>query len=334
MLQRLVLPAAAGLALLIATSGPIAAQTGGQKPPPQSNGPREATVAQDGSGTYRTVQEAIAAAPTGTREHPAVIHVKPGTYWERLYVQREKRFLRLVGEDAKKTVVTFDLTASAIGPDGKPIGTFRTPTAEIDGDDFTAENLTFENSAGNRGQALAVRVDGDRAVFRHCRFLGWQDTILCNRGRHYFEDCEIAGAVDFIFGAATAYFDRCRIRCLGSGYVTAASTPQDQPAGFVFRRCEITGASSEVKTYLGRPWRDYANVVFLECEMSAVVRPEGWSNWRGTQRDRTARFTEYRSAGQGADPAARVPWSRQLSEDEARRLTPERVLAGSDRWKP
>ena len=109
-----------------------------------------------------------------------------------------------MGEDAAKTILTFDLHANMTGTDGKPITTFRTPSTQIDADDVTLENITFQNSAGPVGQALAIRVDGDRIVFRRCRFLGWQDTILLNRGRQYFEDCYIEGHVDFIFGAATA----------------------------------------------------------------------------------------------------------------------------------
>src|SRR3712207_915653 len=150
--------------------------------------PVELVVAADGSAKYKTVQEAVMAVPAGTAEGPVVIRIKPGTYKELVYVQREKRFFKFVGEDASKTVITYDLNANIVGRDGKPIGTFRTPTVQIDADDFTAENITFENSAGPVGQALAVRVDGDRVVFRNCRFLGWQDTILLNRGRHYFED--------------------------------------------------------------------------------------------------------------------------------------------------
>jgi len=118
-----------------------------------------------------------------------------------IYIQHEKRFVHLIGENAEKTVLTYDLNANLIGKDGKPIGTFRTPSTVVDADDFTAENLTFENSAGPVGQALAIRVDGDRVVFRNCRFLGWQDTILLNHGRQYFEDCYITGHVDFIFAA-------------------------------------------------------------------------------------------------------------------------------------
>ena len=128
-------------------------------------------VAADGSGQFKTVQEAIMAVPRAAAK-PVLIHIKPGTYRELIYVQREKRFFRLVGEDPEKTILTYNLCATNKGPDGKPIGTFRTPSTTIDADDFTAENITFENSAGPVGQALAIRVDGDRAAFRNCRFLG------------------------------------------------------------------------------------------------------------------------------------------------------------------
>ncbi len=213
--------------------------------------PINLTVAADGSGQFRTVEEAIMTAPSGSRTSPVIIHLKPGTYKELIYVQREKRFLHLMGEDPQKTVLTYDLNANLTNFNGKPIGTFRTPSTTIDADDFTAENITFENSAGAVGQALAIRVDGDRAVFRNCQFLGWQDTILLNRGRQYFKNCYIAGHVDFIFGAATAWFEKCHIHCLGDGYITAASTPADQPFGFVFSNCKITGDKPETRTFLG-----------------------------------------------------------------------------------
>jgi pectinesterase len=296
--------------------------------------PVELVVAADGSGKYRTVQEAVMAVPAGTADNPVVIRIKPGTYKEIVYVQREKRFFKLVGEDASKTVITYDLNANIKGVDGKPIGTFRTPSVQIDADDFTAENITFENSAGPVGQALAVRVDGDRVIFRNCRFLGWQDTILLNRGRHYFENCYIAGHVDFIFGAATAFFERCHIHSLKDGYLTAASTPDNQPYGFVFSHCKITTETPNVKTYLGRPWRAYSSVTFLNTEMPESVRPEGWHNWSLPEREKTARYAEFGSTGPGAKQAARVPWARRLTRGEAQAITPQKVLAGADGWNP
>ena len=291
-------------------------------------------VAADGSGDFKSVQEAIMAVPISTLRNWSTIHIKPGIYKELIYVQRERGLVRLVGEDAEKTVLTFDLHANLKGLDGKPIGTFRTPSTVIDADDFTAENITFENSAGPVGQALAIRIDGDRVAFRNCRFLGWQDTILANRGRHYFEHCYIAGHVDFIFGGATAFFDACHIHCLSNGYITAASTPQEHAFGLVFSTCRITGSSPEVKTYLGRPWRAFASVTFLNTEMTDVVRPEGWNNWKDPAREKTARYAEFGSSGPGADPKARAKWSRQLTAAEAKAMTIEKVLGGSGGWNP
>jgi len=294
-----------------------------------------AVVAADGSGQFRTVQEAVNAAPqAGPGARPWVIRVKPGTYRELVYVQREKRLVRLVGDDPARTILVFGLYASLPGGDGRPIGTFRTPTLWIDADDFEVDNLTIANSAGPRGQALALRVDGDRVVFRNCRFQGWQDTILGNRGRHYFEGCTISGAVDFILGAATEFYQSCAINCLGNGYITAASTPAGQPFGLVFADCTISGGDAGVRTYLGRPWRAFASVTYLRTQMTAVVRPAGWHNWGKPDREKTARYAECGSTGPGAANAARVPWARTPGPAEAAAITVDRVLGGGDGWKP
>lgn len=267
------------------------------------------------------------SVPSGAATNPVVIHIKPGIYHELVYVQREKSYFHLIGDDAEHTVITFGLYAGMTNLDGKPLGTFKTPTATIDADHFTADNITFENSAGPVGQALAIRVDGDHAAFHHCRFLGWQDTILLNRGRQYFSDCYIAGHVDFIFGAATAWFENCQIHCLRSGYITAASTPAEQPYGFVFSHCQISGEPG-VKTFLGRPWRIHASVTWLNCQMSKVVRPEGWFDWKKPESHATVRYDEFDSTGPGANSSARVTWSRQLTAEEAATVTVERVLGG------
>jgi pectinesterase len=295
----------------------------------------DATVALGGSGQYKSIQEAISAAPmrTGAADPRWVILVKAGEYHERVYVQRERGNIALIGEDVGKTVLTYDLNANLPGPDGKPIGTFRTPTLQIDGDGFVVENLTIANAAGPVGQALALRVDGDRVAFRNCRFLGWQDTILVNRGRQYFENCYVEGHVDFIFGGATAFFSRCRIHALKDGYLTAASTPEGSAHGLVFADCQVTG-SAGVQTYLGRPWRDYAQTVFLRTEMSEVVRPAGWHNWNKPTAEQTTFYAEFGNTGPGAAPKARVPWAKLLTADAAAAFTAEKVLAGTDGWKP
>jgi pectinesterase len=294
---------------------------------------RTFVVASDGSGQYKSVQAAIMAVPISPTPDLWTILVKPGTYKEQIYIQRERGHLLLKGEDAEKTVLTFDLHANLPGTDGKPIGTFKTPSTWIDADDVTAEDLTFENSAGPVGQALAIRIDGDRVAFRRCRFIGWQDTIFINRGRQYFEGCTIMGHTDFIFGGATAFFEGCAIVCRRNGYITAASTPQDQPFGYIFRNCRITGETPEVRTYLGRPWRDFGSTVFLNTQMSEVVRPEGWHNWQAG-REKTARYAEFNSTGPGAGSKDRVPWARSLTEEQAKALTVENVLKGQDGWNP
>ncbi len=291
-------------------------------------------VAADGSARFKTVQAAIMAVPSGSNETPVIIHIAPGTYKELIYIQREKQFFKLIGDNATNTILTFDLYADITNAEGKPIGTFKTPSTTIDADDFTAENLTFENSAGPVGQALAIRVDGDRATFRNCRFLGWQDTILLNRGRQYFENCYIAGHVDFIFGAATAWFENCRINCLRDGYVTAASTPVDVPFGFVFSNCKITGDNPVVRTFLGRPWRINASTIYLNCEMSDVVRPVGWNDWNKPETHHTARYAEFNSTGPGANVTNRLEWAKALTKSEAQKITMETVLGGPDSWNP
>ena len=295
----------------------------------------DAVVAADGSGDFTSVQEAISKAPmtTGRGDPRWVILVKPGTYRERIHVQRERGNMLVIGEEAASTTIVFGLHANLPGEDGKPIGTFRTPTLWIDGDGMEWRNLTIANDAGPVGQALALRVDGDRVSFRGCRFLGWQDTILLNRGRQYFADCLIEGHVDFIFGGATAWFDRCTIRCLKDGYITAASTPDGVPHGFVFADCTITGEEG-VKTYLGRPWRDFARTVFLRTEMAAVVRPEGWHDWDKPRAHATTFYAESGSTGPGAVPESRVPWAKPLGSEGARALTSAAVLGGTDGWNP
>ena len=293
-------------------------------------------VALDGTGTFKSIQEAINAAPQLTSAADTwTIRIKPGVYRELIYVMREKRFVRLLGEDAEHTKIVGGLYAGMIGKDGQPIGTFRTPTVWIDADDFAVENLTIENDAGAVGQAVALRVDGDRVTFVRCRLMGWQDTVLSNRGRHYFEKCQISGAVDFIFGGGTAFFQSCDILCVGDGFITAASTLPYDEYGFVFADCQIRGADPNVRTYLGRPWRSFAAVTFLNTEMADVIHAEGWHNWDRPDREKTSRFVEIASHGAGAKFDQRVPWARTSSPaDNVAQPAPNTVLAGRDSWAP
>jgi pectinesterase len=216
------------------------------------------------------------------------------------------------------------------------------------GDDFRAEKITFQNTSGDHGQALALRMDGDRAVLKDCRMLGWQDTLMINNSRDYFTNCYVEGRVDFIYGSAAAVFDRCEIHSKNGGHVTAANTPKDHPFGFVFLNCKLTGAqnpwvgpdgvpantNSAPMADLGRPWRPYASVTYLNCELGAHIKPEGWNNWRNPTNELTARYAEYNSTGPGANPDKRFKWAKQLTKEEADHITLDSVLGGNDHWNP
>ena len=292
-------------------------------------------VAADGSGQYTMVQQAIDAAHPGRAGHPTTIRIRPGTYKELIHIPQDKRFIRIAGSDAEKTVLTNDLSADLPGPDGKPIGTFYTPSTTISADDFVAENLTFENAAGPKGQAVALRVDGDRVVFRHCRFLGWQDTLLDNVGRHYYDQCAIQGSVDFIFGEATSVFEQCDITEIreSGGVLTAPRTPQSQPYGMVFLHCCLLKATGvrPGSTTLMRPWGEYGMAAFIDCAMDDDISERGWREWDG--REKTCRAFEYKSktpSGQPIDLSRRAPWAHPLTASEAAQYTLANIFNGWD----
>lgn len=292
-------------------------------------------VSADGSGDFITIQEAINAVPD-FRAVETVIFIKPGIYKEKLILATSKTKVTMVGQSSQSTVITGDDYAQKPNRFGESMGTTGSSGFYVFGDDFTAINLTFENSAGPVGQAVAVRVSGDRAIFKNCRFLGFQDTLYpqASGSRQYYYQCYIEGTVDFIFGWATAYFDECEIYSKDKGYITAASTDEGVKYGFVFRNCKITGSAPDGSVYLGRPWRNYARTVFINCELSAVIHPQGWHNWNKPDAETTAWYAEYNSTGKGANPESRVAWSHQLTAAEAALYTPEIVLGGNDGWNP
>jgi pectinesterase len=303
----------------------------------------DAVVSADGSGTQTNLQNAINAAPdNGTNVFSILI--KAGTYQGQFLVPKKKH-IRFVGEETTNTVLTYAFNVNERPPgETYPFN----PGVVIVGDDFSAEHLTIQNTSGDHGQALALRVDGDRVVFNDCRILGWQDTLMINNGRNYFTNCFVAGRVDFIYGSAAAVFDRCEIQSRNGGHVTAASTPKDRPFGFVFMNCKLTGdPQSWVNTNgipahtnslpmadLGRPWRSYASVTYLNCEMGDHIKPAGWNNWGNPTNELTARFAEYNSTGPGANPDQRVKWAKQLTKDEAGKITVKTILGGNDDWDP
>jgi pectinesterase len=291
---------------------------------------RHITVAADGSGEFISVQEAVNSIRAYMSD-TTYMFIKAGVYKEKIVVPSWVTNLFMKGEGADKTVITWDDYAGLSN-----MGTFRTYTIWVQGSGFTAEDITFENSAGPVGQAVAVHADGDRAVFRRCRLLGNQDTLLTanQESRQYYEDCYIEGTTDFIFGPATAWFERCHIHSKKNSYVTAASTVEGHMFGYIFNRCRLTAAEGVDRVYLGRPWRPFAATLFMRCELGSHILPDGWHNWDNPANEQTARYAEYRNTGPGARPDTRVRWSRQLSRREASEYTPDNVFARSDGWNP
>jgi pectinesterase len=289
-------------------------------------------VAKDGTGQFKTVQEAINAVPD-FRKNITTIFIKNGTYKEKLILPASKTSVTFIGEDVTKTILTYDDFAQKKNRFGEEIGTTGSSSFFIFGNDFSAENITFANSAGPVGQAVAVRIEGDRIFFKNCRFLGHQDTLYTygEKSRQYYKNCYIEGTVDFIFGWSTAYFDDCEIFCKQTGYITAASTQQGAKYGYVFRNCTITGTAAENSFYLGRPWRPYAQTVFLNCKLGKQIKPEGWHNWGKPEAEKTTFYAEYKSTGPGANPQGRVKWAKTLTDAEAKEFTPEKVLGD---WQP
>ena len=297
-------------------------------------------VAADGSGKFKTIQEAINASPDNHTGR-TVIFVKKGVYKEKVVVPSTKKNLTFIGEDLMKTVITYDdYNPRVVGKD--TINTNTSFSFAIQADGFVAENITFENSAGRVGQAVAVRITSDKVIFLNCRFIGNQDTLLANgTGRIYFSNCYIEGTTDFIFGSAIALFEDCRILSKKNSFVTAASTTQGNKYGYVFKNCTLTADSTATMVFLGRPWRPYAKVVYIDCWLGKHIRAEGWDNWRNAANEKTAYYAEYKSKGPGANPTGRVAWSHQLTDEEAKIYTKEMIFgktAGSvpytDNWLP
>lgn len=303
----------------------------------------ELTVAQDGSGNFKTIQEAI----NNVRDHAEIrvtITIKPGIYNEKVVIPFFKRNITLKGLDKEKTVISYNDYS------GKPFrgiditgntkfSTYTSYTLLVQGNDCSVENLTIENTAGKVGQAVALHTEGDRVVVKNCSILGNQDTLYLAKGgtRNYFENCYINGTTDFIFGAATVYFYNCTIESLTNSYVTAASTTQQDAYGFVFVDCKLTAKDATVnKVFLGRPWRPYAQTVFINTEMGSHILPEGWNPWKGDKnfpdKEKTVFYAEYDSKGGGAkDISKRTSWSHQLKKSDLKKYDLDKVLNG---WNP
>ena len=285
-----------------------------------------------GKGDFKTIKEAFDAVPD-FRKVVTTIFIKNGVYKEKLVLAGSKKMVKIIGESLDKTIITYDDYALKKNIFGEEKGTSGSSSFYVYGDDFIAENITFQNSSGPVGQAVAVQVIGDKVHFKNCRFLGFQDTLYTYGygSRQFYENCYIEGTTDFIFGSATAVFKDCEIFCKkGGSFITAASTPDSTKYGYVFLNCEIKGEEG-ASYFLGRPWRPYAKTVFINCDLGEFIKPEGWDFWGKESNKQTAFYAEYENQGLGFNPNDRVKWSKQLSAYEAKLYNLENIFRG---WKP
>jgi pectinesterase len=301
--------------------------------------PNHFTVSQDGSGDFKTIQEAVNAVRDLSQQQVS-IYIKKGVYHEKLVIPSWKTKISLIGEDKQNTIITGNDFSGKANPQGNDsfgkdkFTTYTSYTVLVQGNDFIAQNLTIANTAGQVGQAVALHVEGDRCAIINCRLLGNQDTLYAatENSRQFYKDCYIEGTTDFIFGEATVVFQHCEIKSLKYSFIAAPATTQRQQFGLVFINCRLTAADSIKNVYLGRPWRPYGKAVYIHTDMDSHILKVGWDNWRNAENEKTAFFAEYKSTGKGADAGDRVTWSRQLTNAEVEKYTVKNILAGNDNW--
>ncbi|MGP4041863.1 pectinesterase family protein [Gracilibacillus sp. D59] len=258
-----------------------------------------------------------------------IVFIAKGIYYEKLEVELPS--ITFIGEDRDKTILTYDVASGTEREDGSTYGTFDSASVIVRKANFTALNITFENGFDymtehkkdkndptrmKNIQAVAFRTadESDQTKIENCRFKGYQDTLLVDKGTHYFKDCIIEGAVDFIFGGGQAVFEACDIISLdrgdtfNNGFITAASTSINTPYGYLFEACNLLKESDKMENetvYLGRPWHPggdpnaVASVLFDQCKMAAHIKAEAWTEMGGFS-PMDARLYEYCNQGAGA----------------------------------
>ncbi|SOD94786.1 pectinesterase family protein [Spirosoma fluviale] len=310
-------------------------------PPASATYPASFTVAQDGSGNFKTIQEAV----NSFRDHsqvPVTLYVKNGVYAEKLVIPSWKPNIHIIGESREGVIITGDDFSGKAYPGGKDwtgkdkYSTYTTYTVLVDAPETILENLTIRNTAGRVGQAVALHVEGDRFVCRNCNLLGNQDTLFAaaEDSRQYYENCFIEGTTDFIFGKSVSVFQSCTIKSLSDSFITAAATPVYQPYGFIFFDCKLTADPVAKKVYLGRPWRPNAKTIFVRTQMDSHILPAGWDNWNNADNEKTVLYAEYGNTGPGSSTSGRVGWSKQLTANEVKQLTLASIFSGKSPWLP
>jgi len=301
-----------------------------------------AVVAQDGSGKFKTINEALATVPQKNNE-TFVIFVRAGIYKETVIIPKKMNKIVLIGEGPTKTRIS----GGKNYVDGTM--TFHTATVAVNGEEFTARDIGFENTAGaNKHQAVALRVSADKGIFYNCAIDGYQDTLYVHTYRQYFRDCTISGTIDFIFGDAAVVFQNCKMvvrkpdinqNCM----VTAQGRKDKRGVGaIVLQNCHIVGEPAllavnpkdqTIQVYLGRPWKDYSRTIIIQSYIDALIHPEGWSPWAGTYALDTCYYGEYKNHGPGSNMANRATWKgiKKITPQIAESFTPARYFGG-DLW--
>ncbi|KAL8495611.1 hypothetical protein ACS0TY_019655 [Phlomoides rotata] len=304
----------------------------------------EFVVAQDGSGNYKSINEALTALSGRNRAERAVVYIKSGVYKEKVEIRRDLNNIMFVGDGIDKTIVTGDNNVQ----DGST--TLNSATFGVSGDGFWARDMTFENTAGpHKHQAVALRVGSDLSVFYRCSFKGYQDTLLVHSLRQFYRDCQIYGTIDFIFGNAAAVFQNCDIfvrRPMDhqSNMITAQGRDDpNQNTGISIVNCRVSpdndfrdGAESGFKTYLGRPWKEYSRTVVMKTDLDGFIDGKGWTEWMGDFAISTLYYAEFMNTGSGASTANRVNWPgfHVLSDvNEANKYTAGNFIGGES-WIP
>ncbi|KAJ4841452.1 hypothetical protein Tsubulata_845010 [Turnera subulata] len=296
-------------------------------------------VAQDGSGHYKTINDAVRKIPKKGNA-TFVIYIKEGVYKENVILGRSMTHVMMIGDDAEKTRITGNLSFSA------GVQTFKTATVAISGNHFMAKDIGFENSAGAVGhQAVALKVQSDKSVFYRCRMDGYQDTLYAHTYRQFYRDCTITGTVDFIFGNAAAVFQNCNLvvrkplekqECI----VTAQGRGEThEVTGFVIQNCTITADEEYYPlrlnnpAFLGRPWRIYSRTIVMESQIDDLISPQGWFPWAGNFGLDTSFYSEYNNKGPGATQTKRVTWKgiKNLTRHEIDGFTAAKFIQG-DEW--
>lgn len=236
--------------------------------------------------------------------------------------------------------------------------------------DFYAEDLQLVNrfpywkslnaqGSSGAGRAVAFWDQGNRSIMKNVEMWSYQDTYYSSNAnddyRGYFENCTIAGVVDFLCGDGNIWLEKCDIvlRDRAGNNIAAPSQENTQKWGYVFNNCNIKPEVSNPKELkdknwsLARPWANATDkspaATYLNTKMWLMPRDAGWEKM-GT--GAILRFHEYHTMDKGGNQvslgsrslAACAPGAGSddciLSAADAAKYTIESVMGGTDLFMP